>query len=503
MAVRIEEHPLLRRSKDNAAMYDYWKQVGDIVEGYKAIKKARDEYLPKFSGETDDDYENRIKTTKFTNIYRDVLEGLSCKPFEEPVQLVPSDDGGEVNETILEFCKDVDGQGNTLSTFSAVTFFNGINNAMDWIFVDFPDVPKESIKTLKDFKDAKLKPYWTHVLAKNVLEANMVSDGGEKVLKYVRIYEAATEEDEEAVREFFRDDETGEVTWKLHRANPNAKEQKDAFILEREGTLTLKRIPLVPFITGRKDGEGFKLFPPMQDAADLQITLYNNESSLEFTKTMACYPMLAANGVSAPKDKNGNPEKLGVGPMRVLYAPPNGDGNHGSWAFIEPSAMSMEFMQKSIDKTKQDLRELGRQPLTALSTQLTTVTTSIAAGKARSAVSAWAYALKDALENALDLTLEFLSINYDPVVNVYTGFDNVSGDSTDLAELGKARERRDISRETYHSELKRRKVLSSDFNSDQEDKRLLKEIPSDMDFDGEETSDDPDEPADDPATQTS
>ena len=162
-----------------------------------------------------------------------------------------------------------------------------------------------------------------------------------------------------------------------------------------------------------------------------------------------------------------------------MYGLPDGAGNHGTWSFIEPQANSMEFMQKNIDKTKQDLRELGRQPLTALSTQLTTVTTSIAAGKARSAVSAWALALKDALENAMKITMMYMRIDAEPEVNVYTGFDNVTDDGSDLDALDKARARGDISQETFLFELKRRKVLSPEFDYEAEKQRMLNDIPGD------------------------
>ena len=173
------------------------------------------------------------------------------------------------------------------------------------------------------------------------------------------------------------------------------------------------------------------------------------------------------------------PKKVAVGPNRVLYGVPQDNGIGGSWKYVEPQANSLEFLQKNIDKTKNDLRELGRQPLTALSTQLTTVTTSIAAGKAKSAVTAWCFNLKDALENALLVTMKWMNSDYEPEVNVYTGFDNVLDDGQDLEELGKARERRDISVETYWEELKRRKVLSPEFSVELEKKRLLEDIPVD------------------------
>tara|TARA_R110000851_G_scaffold66998_6_gene151143 strand:- start:2078 stop:3568 length:1491 start_codon:yes stop_codon:yes gene_type:complete len=473
-----DNHPLMKRTKDIEAMVPYWDKVDDIVEGYDAIKSEGKKYLPKFPTETSDDYMTRLEYTKFTNIYRDVLEGLSSKPFEDEVKIL--DGETPPSDAIKEFAKDVDGSGNNLTVFSSLTFYNGINSAIDWIMVDYPEVDATQVRTQADQKNAGIRPFWSHILAKNVFEIRTKFIQTKEVIVYFRMFEPAHEENEDRVRVFERNKD-GTVTWKLYEYNPKAKKPEDAFVQIKTGTISIGIIPFVPFSTGRRDGKTFKYYPAMRDAADLQITLYRNESALEFTKTMACYPMLAANGMKPEKEKDGTTnKKLGIGPMKVLYGVPDGNGNHGEWKFIEPSANSMEFMQKNIASTKQDLRELGRQPLTALSQQLTTVTTSVAAGKAKSAVTAWANALKDALENALVLTSIWMGeTNYDPKVHVFTGFDNVLDDGKDLDALNSARDRGDLSRETYLGEYKRRKVLSPEFDIEAENKRLLNEIPSD------------------------
>ncbi len=471
MAIK-ETHPLLKRGKDIESMVAYWDQVDTIVEGYEAIKKAGPIYLPKFPDESDTDYALRLELTKYTNIYRDVLEGLATKPFEEEISLI----GGEkVPAEALEFAEDVDGAGNNISMFSALTFFNGINDAINWIFVDYPTLDPKLELSVKEARERNLKPYWSHVLAINVLEVRTVVIGSKEMLSYIRILEPSSDATGlDHVREFFRSD-AGVVTWKLWIKNPD----KDEFTLKNEGVLSIDRIPLVPFITGRRNGRTFKFSPVMRDAADLQINLYRNESGLEFIKNMACFPMLAANGMKPEKDAAGNNKRLAVGPKVVLYGVPDGNGNSGSWSYVEPNANSMEFLQKSIDKTKQDLRELGRQPLTALSSQLTTVTTSIAAGKAKSAVTAWALALKDALENAMYITMLYMKKDVAVEINVYTGFDNVLDDGSDLEALLKMRENGDISQETILEEFKRRKVLAPESNFARETARLLSDIPVD------------------------
>lgn len=471
----VKAAEILKRSPDIATMVPYWDKVTDILNGQEAVKCAGTAYMPMFPDESTKDYDFRLQISKFTNIYRDVVEGLASKPFQNEITLLGGED---IPQELVDFAENVDGAGNNLTSFAALTFFNGINYALDWIFVDYPSVPNPEVITVADAKNMNLRPFWVHILAKNVLEIRTEMKGSEQIITYFRHMEPGFGDEPMRVREFIKN-ENGQIDWRLYVEVLNDKGEKE-FIVEQEGVLSIDFIPMVPFVTGRRDGKSFKFYPPMSDAADLQITLYQNESALEYIKMLTSYPMLATDGTRVPMEADGKtPKKVAVGPNRVLYGVPQDNGIGGSWKYVEPQANSLEFLQKNIDKTKNDLRELGRQPLTALSTQLTTVTTSIAAGKAKSAVTAWCFNLKDALENALLVTMKWMNSDYEPEVNVYTGFDNVLDDGQDLEELGKARERRDISVETYWEELKRRKVLSPEFSVELEKKRLLEDIPVD------------------------
>lgn len=472
---------LLKRSPDIETMVPYFDRVTDIIEGEDAIKAGAEKYLPKFPDEDDRDYDFRLSVGKFTNIYRDTLEGLATKPFQDEVQLV----GNAATDEMKEFVENVDGCGNNLSTFAALTFFNGINYGIDWIFVDYPTT-SNSIISIADAKNKNLKPFWRHILGKNVLEVRSHMEGSKEVVDYFRYQEPSYGDEPIRVRVY--GEELGEdgkihVMWHLYEKLDQPMEDGEDFIEIGSGEMSIGFIPVIPFITGRRDGNSYKFYPVMKDAADLQIKLYQNESALEYIKVLACYPMLATDGIKAKTDADGKPLRIAAGPGRVLYGVPNGTGSGGTWRYVEPQANSLEFLKKDTDKTKTDLRELGRQPLTALSSQLTTVTTSIAAGKAKSAVTTWALALKDCLENALLVTMLWekkeVPDDMQPEVYVYTGFDNVLEDGSDLEELGKARERGDLSQETYWEELKRRKILSAEFTAEREKKRLLEDIPTD------------------------
>jgi hypothetical protein len=476
----IDGDIMLKRSPDSAAMLDYWDQTDTIVDGIKAMRKAGEKYLPKFADETDEEYGFRRQNTKLTNVYRDIVEGLASKPFEEEVSLVTTSKTKEaktIPPQITDFIEDVDGSGNNLTGFASGTFFNGINSAIDWIFVDYPTADPTRVRSVADAKAAGIRPFWSRVLGRNVFEAKTAMIGGREVLTYIRIFEPGKPDH---VRVFERSGDV--VTWKLYvKTDRPAPSGKTMFVIEDEGVISIGVIPLEPFMTGRRDGRTFRLFPAMQDAADLQIELYQQESGLKHIKTAAAYPMLAGNGISPPLDATGKPTKLAVGPNKVLYSKPDASGKVGSWAYVEPSATTMTFLAGDVKETIANLREVGRQPLTAQSGNVTVITSAVAAGKARTAVGAWALTLKNALENALVLTCKWLGIDdstYSPEVNVYTEFDDFADGNADLTELGAARGRHDISLETYWSELKRRKTLSPEFDADKEKLRLLDELPA-------------------------
>lgn len=469
--------PMLERDADSAEMVGYWDKIDAIIDGIDGMRAAGGKYLPRFIDEDGTDYAFRLKLSKMTNVFRDILEDLSSKPFQEETAFI-DDDAKPVPPELLEFMEDVDGSGNNLTNFANQTFFNGVAFAVDWIFVDYPK-RDETILTIAQAKAAGLRPNWSHVLGCNVLAPTSKVINGNETLTYVKIYEPGAPDH---VREFTRLD-SGVVVWTLwQKSETLGPDGKSQFVVVDQGTVSIGIIPLVPFATGRRNGRRFVWAPMLKDAADLQIELFQDESGLKFAKTLTAYPMLAANGIRPVMEADGTtPKKLRVGPNRVLYSAPDGAGHSGTWSYVEPSAESLKFLESGVDKTIAQLRELGRQPLTAQSGNLTVITTAVAAGKSNSAVKQWALILKNTLENAAVITCLWLGIapeTYDPTVFVFTEFDDWT-DGKDVEALTTARGAKDISRETYWQELRRRGILSPEFDSEVEEQRLLDEVPGD------------------------
>ncbi len=483
-------------SSDYAAMLPYWNMSEAILGGADKMRAAGSVYLPQFPNETETDYEYRRVNAKFTNVFSDIVSTLSAKPFGEEISLVE----GSASDAILALAEDIDGRGNNLHVFASNVFFGGVANAVDWILVDYTRArTREDGRRLSidEERTQGLRPYWVHIPAKRMLAAYTDVVNGKEIFVHARMQENLTrregydEESIERVRILNRDPvyevvegfQTDRIvgyapaTFEVHERRAKVRGQGSAWELVDSGVVTLGVIALVPFMTGRRIGGGWRFEPPMKPAAELQIEHYQQETALKSIKELTAFPMLAGNGV-APPMVNGAPVQLSVGPKKVLYAPPSGDnGQHGEWAFIEPGATSLRFLADDVANTEKQLRELGRQPLIA-SQGITVVAAAYASQKASSILKSWALGLKDALEQALKYTAMWLGDPSEPTIS--WNLDELDLDQREddgSGDLIEARKNGDLSQETLWDELKRRGKLSADFEPDKERKRLEDETP--------------------------
>lgn len=477
-------------SADYAAMAPFWMMVTTILAGTDDMRKAGEKYLPKFEAETQRDYDFRRLNAKFTNVYRDIVEGLAAKPFAKELTLAEG-----ASAEIKKLAEDVDGRGSSIHVFGSHLFFAGINDAVSWILVDKTQLP-EGVRSRADEQAIGARPYWVHVPALRMLAVySAIIDGAEtivhaRILEPTTVREGFTEKMVKRVRIFDREVieaypgaplKAGPPTFRLMEEQTDKNTGVKAWVEIAQGTLGIGVIPLVPFITGRRLEGSWRFVPPMQDAAYLQVEHFQQESKLKHASDATAFPMLSGNGVGPPLGPDGKPAALKVGPKVVLYAPATNAGSGvvmGSWTFIEPSGSSLTFLSGEVDKTEARMRELGRQPLTAQSGNLTVVTTVFAASKGNSAVQAWCLNLKDALENAEKLTAMWLGETVEPEVTVHTDFAIDIESEQAGTVLMAMRTNKDISREALITEAKRRDWLSPEYDAEVDLVKILAETPA-------------------------
>jgi hypothetical protein len=113
-----------------------WKIVRDVLEGEIVIKQEKEAYLPKPSGQNDDDYTRYIGRTHFFDATGRTAEGLHGSIFsKDPIQ------NGEVSDSFKVLLENVDGEGTSIDQFAADITWDAMQTCWGGILVDYPDVP--------------------------------------------------------------------------------------------------------------------------------------------------------------------------------------------------------------------------------------------------------------------------------------------------------------------------------------------------------------------------
>ena len=478
---QVQEKGPDEKSSDYRQMADYWEMVHTILGGAEAMRAKQHHYLPKFPNESVEDYNYRRKWAPFTNIYLDVSKNLASKPFSKETALK---DGAA--QSLVDLATDIDGQGNNLHVFASNLFQRGLDNAIDWILIDYTKAPIDGgvrVRSVAEEKAQGLRPYWIHIGADKVLAVYSDFSAGKEWIIHARIKEDVIERNEwdekltERVRVFDRikrgDGTFAPATFQVYEKQRDSTGKESWISIEGPTPIDIGIIPMVPFTTGKRVGGTWQFRPPLRDIAYLQIEEYQQESNLKSVLELTCYPMLVGAGVGAT-DEKGVAIRVPAGPRAVLFAPMGGTGVHGDWKFIEPNSASLKVLMEKLDATQKAMRDLGMQPLNVAN--LTVITTAHVAEKTHSSVQAWALALKDAIELAFAYTILWLKDgSAQPDVDVYTDFAVHMEKHSEIETLLKAQSQACISKLTVQSEFKRRGVLSDDFDPKDEELQLAKE----------------------------
>lgn len=453
-------------STEYKRMEPKWRLVSDILGGVEAIRARAGTYLPRYEVETQGDYDRRLRSTPWRPEFADILQTLGSKPFGRDVVLkgnVHDEIQGKADpSTKMRYgglVDDIDGRGNSLTTFASDAFSSAIAKGAHAILVDHPPMPENASRA--DEKAIGARPYWVHVPFDNIIALYTDVEGGRETITHVRIRECRIERDGygEKIVNQIRVLEPG--TSKVFEQN-----DKGLWISKSETPMlrggTHRSVPLALCFLGKRLGmQEVRL--PLQSVADMSIELFQALSRYEEILTYAGSPMLAGNGIAPPLKEE---VPIAVGPKTILFAPRMGDGSAPYWDFIQPKAENITAIKASVEAIQSDMRRIGLQPITEQPGNPTATGKAIDAAKAHSAVKSWALLQNDAIEQAMVFTAQYLGIETTIQTEVSTDFSVLPYAAEPLKALLTARATKDISHETLIGSLKRFDVLPADFDVD-------------------------------------
>jgi hypothetical protein len=439
------------RSLAYKEMAQHWPIIDALMGGTATMREAGDTVLPKHEMETDATYEERRKKAVLKNMFLRTIKNMSGRAFAKPLKL-----GDDVPEDIVEWLENADLAGNHIHIFSSQCFKKAMSHGLHYIHVDYPQQPQGI--TLAEERASGARPYLRSVTVHNVLGVQTDSLG--RILT-ARIREYYTDESdyEETQKEQIRLLYPGGYeVWR--QKSDNAKE----WVPVESGTTSIPVVPLVPIYTGFV--APFQAVPPLLDLAYLNIRHYQSLSDQQLCLDVARFPMLAGSGVSEDS-------KMVVGPKRVLLT----TDPQGKFYYVEHSGAALTSGKTELDDLCEAMSLEGLQLLMPKATGRTATQSSIEFEESTSDLQDMALSMQDALENVLQLMAMWTGKKDGGSVEIRGNFVLPRQDSQEIQALVNMRQLGEISRNTLYAELKRRGVLSEEFDEDTEIERLSVEGP--------------------------
>ena len=461
-------------SHAHSIMTPRWAKINALLGGTEAMREAGPIYLPQHHREYDEDYEERLECSVLLNVFEITVDTLAGKPFTQP--LVLQDDVPEIIRN--EYVEDIDLQGNHIDQFAGRVFRDGIAKGLTHIMVDTPALMDGEERTLAQERDQGIRPYLIHLPPENVLGADSVTIKGHEVLTHFRSYEAELERVgfAEQLAEFIRvfdlevveeseGDEMPKFAVRLRRFRKEDKKKngKDQWTLIEDRITQHESIPVHTFYAQRTDFMLSK--PPLLDLADMNILHWQSYSDQINILKVARFPLLAASGIEDTSETT-------LGPRNVLTT----DDSSARYYYVEHSGTAIEAGRKSLEELVDQMGLYGATLLRQRPDRETATSRSIEERNQSAPLQKMALAFKDILENAFRTMASMIGLDSGGSITIHTDFGFDGGEVVDLQTLQVLYRDFAISREAVLGELKRRGILSEDFDIQADEDQLRKEI---------------------------
>jgi len=347
--------------------------------------------------------------------------------------------------------------GSSADAFYREVFRDMLVKGMSYVYVDYPRTAEDM--TLADEMNAGFRPYCVHIKAEQLINAVSGMVNGRKALIRAHILETVSIPDGQwGTKKINQIRVLYPGAWQLWRSK-SEKSGGGWFIFD-EGLTSLDYIPLVP-IYGKKIGF-FGGVSPLQNLANLNRAHWQSLSDQMNITHVARVPILFGPGFNEG-------DSLAVGAKSAILGP------------NESELMYVEHTGKAIEAGMNELRDLEDRMMLESLEMLNTNSSYTAKEKSldisdiNCSLQDLAIKLQRMIERVNNIMCDWDGIERSGKVVVNTDFGLQLRDGSESNILLKMRQNKSISINTFHKEMKRRGILSPDFDSENDIKLLEQE----------------------------
>jgi Domain of unknown function (DUF4055) len=314
-----------------------WQTVDDVCSGPACVKTRGTTYLPKLSGQTDEEYDAYRKRAVMFNVTkrtREALSGLLLR--KQPILSLP--DGDAVTQPLLA---DV-----TMTGMSLIQWVRHVSTAV---------VGTGRMVSIIDYNPDMARPYIATYKATDVLNWATGLVMGRRVLTMliVRESEEVLEGFRVTKRERYRSYRLvdGQV---LYRTWTEGDEKGHDAAVDEPMTRRGKSLPRIPAVFHNASHLGCEIGEvPLFDLADINLSHYRTSADLETGRHIAGLPTPWATGVDDDKTE------LTLGTTKLMTC----SSAEAKFGFLEFTGQGLGELTKAMEEKERQMAVLGARLL--------------------------------------------------------------------------------------------------------------------------------------------
>lgn len=322
---------------------DDWKTCRDVFGGAKAVKAAGPRYLPRLSGQNDEEYKAYVARANLYNVFKRTVNGLTGTVFERQPSI-------ECPESIKPHLADVTLAGEPFEVVARA------------IVAEVLKVGRHG--SLIDYADASKRPYWTLYEAEAICDWDTEQRAGDTVLTWLVLKECVSERngferkkiDQYRTLELTKDEDgaSGTCLVKIWRKSTE-QTAADKWVVHKEIVPVRLGAPLtfIPFVCFNPMGIGLDVqSPPLKDLADVNLSHYRNSADHENGLHFTGVPTLFVKGIPAT-------DTIRIGSAEAIVA----TSDAADAKFVEFTGEGLKPVTEAMDRKEAQMTVLGSRLL--------------------------------------------------------------------------------------------------------------------------------------------
>lgn len=409
-----------------------WKKMRDCTAGQEAVHAAATEYLPKLSGQSDDDYKAYVGRALFYNATGRTVEGLTGMVFrKEPIVNIP--------EGLKAYEDDITLDGLSLLGFAEQIVDDVVVVGRAGILVDHPTI-NEGI-TVAQAEAENLRPFLKHYKAENIFNWKVESRNNVQVLTQLRLWETRqvsdaefSDEMQQQIRVLDLEPSTGFYRQRVFVKNPKPTGESDKWIKIDGDIYPLfkgKPMTFIPFyFVGIKNGKPDADKPPLIDLANVNLSHYVSTADLEHGAHFTGLPTAVITGHTEPDEEKGNDYRIGAATAWVFPNPET------KVQYLEFQGQGLATLENRLAKKEEQMAFLGARMLTPQKRGVESAeTATINRAGEDSVLASMVNSVSEAIEQALKFMAQWATFDGDVEFDLNTDFMAVEMSPQQLTAL--------------------------------------------------------------------